>query len=86
MVEPVKAESIRVPTALIENNEEGEEGYIPLGTMDFAVTRDFSILKTRPKAVDNQGPHSPKARRKLEMLENNENRNLPDSNLHELSM
>lgn len=76
---------IRVPTAVMDNDEDDDQ-VAPLGTMEFAVTRDFSILKTRPVAVDDQGPHSPKARRKLEMRENIENRNTSDSNLHELAV
>ncbi|XP_053383578.1 protein FAM13A-like [Mercenaria mercenaria] len=77
--------SIRVPTAVMENDEE-DEHVAPLGTMEFAVTRDFSILKQRPLSVDDQGPHSPKARRKLELREDIENRNTTHSNLHELAV
>ncbi|XP_052264203.1 protein FAM13A-like isoform X2 [Dreissena polymorpha] len=80
---------IHVPTAAMDNDDEDEEAAHGFGTMDFAVTRDLSsILKTRPTAVENQGPHSPKARRKLEMQENSKNSNnqYSDSNLHELSV
>ena len=77
--------SIRVPTAVMENDEDDEQ-VAPLGTMEFAVTRDFSILKQRPLSVDDQGPHSPKARRKLELREDIENRNTTQSNLHELAV
>lgn len=76
---------IQIPTA-IEEEDEDNLGF--LGTTDFAVTRDFGIQKIHPVAVDNQGPHSPKARRKLEMQENIENRvhYTDSSNIHDLSV
>lgn len=75
-----------MPTAGIEEEDEEEGGVPSLGTLDFAVTRDLGILRdaARPLA-EKQGPHSPKAKRKLDLQENNENRNMADSNLHELS-
>ena len=77
-----------MPTADIEEDDDGEGDVAAksLGTMDFAVTRDFGILRdaVRPLA-EKQGPHSPKAKRKLDLQENIENRVTADSNLHELS-
>ena len=76
-----------MPTADIEDDEDDDVVAKSLGTMDFAVTRDFGILRdaVRPLA-EKQGPHSPKAKRKLELQENIENRVTADSNLHELSV
>ena len=89
MMEPIRVNPIHVPTAdIIEEEEEDEGGGPSLGTMDFAVTRDLGILRdiVRPLA-EKQGPHSPKAKRKLDLQEENiENRNTADSNLHELSV
>ncbi|XP_052764243.1 protein FAM13A-like isoform X2 [Mya arenaria] len=87
---PGEKVSIHVPTAIMENDEE-DDNVANMGTADFAFTRDFSILQSRPVAVENQGPHSPKARRKLELPENGVggggNRgHVTDSNLHELSV
>ena len=87
MIEPVRVNPIHVPTADIEEEDEDEGGGPSLVTMDFAVTRDLGILRdaVRPLA-EKQGPHSPKAKRKLDLQENIENRNTEDSNLHELSV
>lgn len=79
------SDPVRVPTAILEDEEEDQLGF--LGTTEFAVTRDFGIHINRPISIDNQGPHSPKARRKLDMRENIENRNqYSDTNFHELSV
>lgn len=78
-------EPIRVPTAALDDEDEDNLGF--LGTADFAVTRDFGVQKNRPVNIENQGPHSPKARRKLDIQENIENRNqYTDSNIHALSV
>ena len=87
LVEPNRINPIHVPTADIEEEEENDEVGAPsLGTLDFAVTRDLGILRdaARPLA-EKQGPHSPKAKRKLDLQEDIENTNTADSNLHELS-
>ena len=74
-----------MPTAIPDDEEDDNIGL--LGMTEFAVTRDFGIQKNRPVMVDNQGPHSPKSRRKLDMRENIENRNqYGDSNIHDLSV
>ena len=86
-MEPVVINPIHVPTADLEEDEDDEGGALWLGTMDFAVTSDLGILRdaARPLA-EKQGPHSPKAKRKLDLQENIENRITADSNLHELSV
>ena len=70
---------VRVPTGETEEEED------QLGTMDFAVTRDFSILKDTvfPASYGLGGNVQPKVRKKdleLEQVLSSE------SNLHELSM
>lgn len=56
-----------------------------LGTMDFAVTRDFSILPNNAKSnvIDRRTGHSPKVKRKLNIEDNVEP---SDANLHEMSL
>jgi len=84
-----KSPPIHVPTAAMDNDEDEDDDIgPPMGTTDFAVTRDLSILKTRALATDNQGPHSPKARRRLEMVDQGggSRSQVTDSNLHELSV
>lgn len=73
-----------MPTADADDEDRDVDEDI-LGTMDFAVTRDFSIVpeSDRPIPVDRSG-HSPKAKRKLE-LQNDKNMS-GDVNLHEMSV
>ncbi|XP_060081794.1 protein FAM13A-like isoform X2 [Ylistrum balloti] len=80
---------IHVPTADTEEEEEGG-GLAVLGTMDFAVTRDFSILKdplrSTNKANEKRNGHSPKVKRKLDLSDEDIISKSAESNLHEMSV
>ncbi|XP_033745631.1 protein FAM13A-like isoform X2 [Pecten maximus] len=80
---------IHVPTADVEEEEDGG-GLEVLGTMDFAVTRDFSILtdplRSTNKANEKRNGHSPKVKRKLDLSDEDIISKSAESNLHEMSV
>ncbi|XP_021354807.1 protein FAM13B-like isoform X3 [Mizuhopecten yessoensis] len=80
---------VHVPTADNDEDEEGG-GLEVLGTMDFAVTRDFSILRDplRPtnNANEKRNGHSPKVKRKLDLSDEDIISKSAESNLHEMSV
>ncbi|XP_069125639.1 LOW QUALITY PROTEIN: protein FAM13A-like [Argopecten irradians] len=80
---------ILVPTADVDEEEAGG-GLETLGTMDFAVTRDFSILKdplrSTNKANEKRNGHSPKVKRRLDLSEEDIISKSAESNLHEMSV
>ncbi|XP_076443279.1 protein FAM13A-like [Babylonia areolata] len=72
---------VHVPTA----EEEEDEGEDKLGTMDFAVTRDLSLLRGTmfPSASSRQGTVQPKVRKKEVEVDQEIS---TESNLHELGI
>ncbi|KAK3090390.1 hypothetical protein FSP39_011458 [Pinctada imbricata] len=86
---------VHVPTGEVDENGE-DHGTQDMGTMDFIVTRDFSLYRdtAQPLPKENiQSGHSPKVKRKLELPgleeeeENVETRNsTTEPNLHEMSL
>uniref|UniRef100_K1PJ18 Protein FAM13B n=1 Tax=Magallana gigas TaxID=29159 RepID=K1PJ18_MAGGI len=86
--------SVRIPTAHYDDFDEVpmSTGLGTLGTMDFAVTRDFSVLRdtVRPESKEvTRKEHSPKVKRKLSLPEEEEEEENPQNqepNLHEMSM
>lgn len=56
-----------------------------MGTMDFAVTRDFSVLRDigRTNVLDHKTGHSPKVKRKLNVEDNTATN---EANLHEMNV
>lgn len=84
--------SVRIPTAPYDDFEEEHvsAGLGTLGTMDFAVTRDFSVLRdtVRPESKEvTRKEHSPKVKRKLSLPEEEgESTQNQEPNLHEMSI
>ena len=66
--------------------EEEEQIDDILGTMDFAVTRDFSVLRDngRTNVLDHKNGRSPKVKRKLNIDEESEE--TTEANLHEMNL
>ncbi|XP_052068473.1 protein FAM13B-like isoform X27 [Mytilus californianus] len=66
--------------------EEDEQNDDILGTMEFAVTRDFSVLRDngRTNVLDHKNGHSPKVKRKLNIDEESEE--TTEANLHEMNL
>lgn len=88
----IQRPSVRIPTAHYDDFEEvhTSAGLGTLGTMDFAVTRDFSVLRdtVRPESKEvTRKEHSPKVKRKLSLPEEEEESpQNQEPNLHEMSM
>lgn len=90
----IQRPSVRIPTAHYDDFDEVpmSTGLGTLGTMDFAVTRDFSVLRdtVRPESKEvTRKEHSPKVKRKLSLPEEEEEEESPQNqepNLHEMSM
>lgn len=87
--------SVRIPTAHYDDFDEVpmSTGLGTLGTMDFAVTRDFSVLRdtVRPESKEvTRKEHSPKVKRKLSLPEEEEEEEESpqnqEPNLHEMSI
>ena len=81
---------MRIPTSHLEDFEDdpGTTGLGTLGTMDFAVTRDFSVLRdtVRPESKEvTRKEHSPKVKRKLSLPEDEESVPNQERSLHEMS-
>ncbi|CAC5409603.1 unnamed protein product [Mytilus coruscus] len=66
--------------------EEDEQNDDILGTMEFAVTRDFSVLRDngRTNVLDHKNGHSPKVKRKLNIDEESEE--TTEASLHEMNL
>lgn len=91
----IQRPSVRIPTAHYDDFDEVpmSTGLGTLGTMDFAVTRDFSVLRdtVRPESKEvTRKEHSPKVKRKLSLPEEEEEEEESpqnqEPNLHEMSM
>ncbi|XP_061196169.1 protein FAM13B-like isoform X1 [Saccostrea echinata] len=83
--------SVRIPTAHYDDLEDGlGSGLGTMGTMDFAVTRDFSVLPDSMRPISKEATrkeHSPKVKRKLSLPEEEEEGNQnQETNLHEMSI
>ena len=74
---------IVMPRVEMEDNDLNDD---IIGTMDFAVTRDFSILhdNARTNMLDRKSGHSPKVKRKLNISD--ETTETSDANLHEMDL
>jgi hypothetical protein len=72
-----------MPRVEMEDNDLNDD---IIGTMDFAVTRDFSILhdNARTNMLDRKSGHSPKVKRKLNISD--ETTETSDANLHEMDL
>ncbi|XP_056017820.1 protein FAM13B-like isoform X2 [Ostrea edulis] len=84
--------SVQVPAFHYDDLEDGlGSGLGTIGTMDFAVTRDFSVLRDTVRPVSKEvsrKEHSPKAKRKLSLPEEEEEEGgqNQEPNLHEMSI
>ncbi|XP_050391996.1 protein FAM13A isoform X2 [Patella vulgata] len=72
---------LRIPTA-----EEEEEEADELGSLQFAVTRDFNVLKDTVNPADSKETISPKVKKKNVQLANTTEWKSTESNLHELDV
>ncbi|XP_076074337.1 protein FAM13A-like isoform X3 [Mytilus galloprovincialis] len=88
LIDPVGSKFVSRNPIILPRVDMEEEEQIDdiLGTMDFAVTRDFSVLRDNGKTnvLDHKNGRSPKVKRKLNIDEESEE--TTEANLHEMNL